>query len=116
MVQGAGHVGFYLVERLVKEGAKVMVSGINNDRLKKLDRCVPGRKWLLLMPYMTSRWISYAPLRFGRHRERDDTISKLVRYHRRCCNNQLKKSHKHGEALVQRNITYAPDFLINAGG
>ncbi len=47
----------------------------------------------------------------------DDTIGKL-----KCnivagaANNQLKDEQKHGMALIERGILYAPDYLINAGG
>jgi leucine dehydrogenase len=47
----------------------------------------------------------------------DDTIPRL-----KCAivagsaNNQLKDEIKHGYMLIDRGITYAPDFLINAGG
>lgn len=115
MVQGAGHVGFYLVERLVKEGAKVMVSDINNDRLKKLTDAFQVEVVAADAVYDQQMDI-YAPCALGAT-VNNDTISKLS-----CgiiagaANNQLKEEHKHGEALVQRNITYAPDFLINAGG
>jgi len=33
-----------------------------------------------------------------------------------CANNQLEDEDKHGAALMNRGIVYAPDFLINAGG
>jgi leucine dehydrogenase len=115
MVQGAGHVGYYLVERLVNEGALVMVSDINQDRLNhltsnfKVDVIAPDQVYDVDMDI-------YAPCALGAT-VNDDTIGKL-----RCsiiagaANNQLKDEKKHGRMLVDRGITYAPDFLINAGG
>ena len=47
----------------------------------------------------------------------DDTIPRL-----RCAvvagaaNNQLLDERRHGEMLRERGITYAPDYVINAGG
>ena len=101
---GCRHVGFYLVERLVKEGAKVMVSDINNDRLKKLTDAFQVEVVAADAVYDQQMDI-YAPCALGAT-VNDDTISKLS-----CgiiagaANNQLKEEHKHGEALVQRNIT-----------
>jgi leucine dehydrogenase len=34
----------------------------------------------------------------------------------RCNCNQLAVEEKHGKALIEKGIIYAPDFLINAGG
>jgi Glutamate dehydrogenase/leucine dehydrogenase len=58
----------------------------------------------------------YAPCALGATLN-DDTIPRL-----KCsivagaANNQLKDELKHGYMLLDRKITYAPDFLINAGG
>src|SRR5690606_8101614 len=46
----------------------------------------------------------------------DDTLPQLkARIVAGCANNQLKEA-RHGEALRQRGILYAPDYVINAGG
>ena len=58
----------------------------------------------------------YAPCALGATIN-DETIGKL-----KCnivagaANNQLKDEQKHGMALIERGILYAPDYLINAGG
>jgi leucine dehydrogenase len=47
----------------------------------------------------------------------DETINRLkVSVIAGAANNQLKDETKHGYMLMDRSITYAPDFLINAGG
>ena len=33
-----------------------------------------------------------------------------------CANNQLEDEERHGRMLQERNILYAPDYIINAGG
>ena len=58
----------------------------------------------------------YAPCALGAT-VNDETIGRL-----RCsiiagaANNQLKDELRHGYMLMDRSITFAPDFLINAGG
>lgn len=58
----------------------------------------------------------YAPCALGAT-VNDDTIPKL-----KCsviagsANNQLANEDKHGRALMEKGILYAPDFLVNAGG
>lgn len=115
VVQGAGHVGTYLIEHLVKEGAEVYVSDIFEDKLvaitKSFDVKVVGPEDLYDMDMDI-----YAPCALGATLN-DRTIPKL-----KCAivagaaNNQLDEEDKHAEMLKDRGIIYAPDFLINSGG
>ena len=58
----------------------------------------------------------YAPCALGATLN-DTTIPRLkCRVIAGAANNQLKDEMKHGYMLIDRGITYAPDFLINAGG
>lgn len=115
LVQGVGNVGYYLVGYLIKDGAEVIISDIHDDRIKKVTNeykvsIVPADK-----VYSTDMDI-YAPCALGAT-VNDETIDML-----KCsiiagaANNQLKVESKHGKRLIERNILYAPDFLINAGG
>jgi leucine dehydrogenase len=115
LVQGVGHVGQYLVGHLVNAGAKVYITDINEARIKEtIDahgvEFVPADKmWDLDLDI-------YAPCALGATIN-DDTLSKM-----KCpiiagaANNQLELEEKHGQALIEKGIVYAPDFLINAGG
>jgi leucine dehydrogenase len=115
MVQGAGHVGYFLVERLVKEGAQVMVSDINQDRLKHLTNQFKAEVINPDEVYDVDMDI-YAPCALGATIN-DDTIQRLsCQIIAGAANNQLKEEQKHGRLLVDKDVTYAPDFLINAGG
>lgn len=115
LVQGVGNVGFHLVERLLKEEAVVMISDLSEDRIKKVTA---GHNVAVVdkdAVYDTEMDI-YAPCALGAVIN-DETINKL-----KCsvvagaANNQLKDELKHGRALIDRGIVYAPDYLINAGG
>lgn len=114
-VQGIGHVGESLVEHLTNEGAKVTIADINQERLEevrsKYDVTIYGGKDI----YSESMDI-YAPCALGATIN-DETINKLqADIIAGAANNQLADENKHGKMLQERNIMYAPDFLINAGG
>jgi leucine dehydrogenase len=114
-VQGIGQVGYHLVELLVKENAKVFITDLAEERVKNLahEFGVTGVDQASI--YDIDMDI-FAPCALGASLN-DDTIPRL-----KCAmiagaaNNQLKDEIKNGYMLVDSNITFAPDFLINAGG
>ena len=58
----------------------------------------------------------YAPCALGATLN-DETIPQLkCQIVAGAANNQLAEETKHGKAVLDRGIIYAPDFLINAGG
>lgn len=114
-VQGVGQVGMHLVDHLVKEGAKVSITDISEEKVKMLvDKY--GVSAVGMDDIYDMDMDIYAPCALGASIN-DNTIPRL-----KCAiiagaaNNQLKDEHKHGYMLIDRSITYAPDFLINAGG
>ena len=115
MVQGAGNVGIHLVGFLTKENARVMVSDIFEDKLNKVTS---EYKVEVIDPqsvYDTEMDI-YAPCALGAT-VNSDTLEQLrCRVIAGAANNQLADEKVHGEAVRQKGIVYAPDFLINAGG
>lgn len=115
LVQGVGHVGMYLVEDLVKEGAKVMISDISEDKLRKISSefgatVVPNDE------IFDVDMDIYAPCALGATLN-DNTIPRLkCQIIAGAANNQLADEEKHGYMLMDKGIIYAPDFVINAGG
>ena len=115
LVQGIGNVGGYLVEYLTKENAKVMVSDINQEKLKSIAQTY-GSEIISTENVYDQDIDIYAPCALGAT-VNDETIDKL-----KCsviagaANNQLADEDKHGKLLIEKGIVYAPDFLINAGG
>lgn len=115
LVQGVGHVGQYLVEHLTKAGAEVFISDIDQ---KKIQETVDAHSCKVVAPneIFDIDLDIYAPCALGATIN-DESIPKL-----KCeivagaANNQLKDEEKHGRALMEKDILYAPDFLINAGG
>lgn len=114
-VQGAGQVGKYLIEYLLKEGANVMVTDIFPDKLNQLAKKTGATAIDPAHIYDVDMDI-YAPCALGATIN-DETIDRL-----KCqviaggANNQLRDEEKHGQILLEKGIIYAPDFLINAGG
>ena len=113
-VQGLGSVGFYLCEYLHKEGAKLIVTDINQDAVSRAVAQFNATAVGLDEIYAVDADI-YAPCALGATIN-DITIPQLkCKIIAGCANNQLKES-RHGELLRQKGILYAPDYVINAGG
>lgn len=116
LVQGAGHVGQYLIGHLVAEGAKVLVSDIDKNKLNMVTEKYPSVEVVDNNNIFDLDIDIYAPCALGATLN-DDSIGKL-----KCAivagaaNNQLADENIHGPLLVKKGILYAPDFLINAGG
>ncbi len=115
MVEGVGKVGGHLVEMLVKDGAKVTVADVNQEAIKEMVKKFDVGTCELNQIHDQDIDI-YAPCALGATLN-DDTISRL-----KCAivagaaNNQLADEKRNGQQLVDKNILYGPDFLINAGG
>jgi leucine dehydrogenase len=116
MVQGAGHVGQYLVGHLVDAGATVYITDINKDRLQETTSKYAAVKVITPEAMWDTDFDIYAPCALGATIN-DDSLTKM-----KCAiiagaaNNQLAVEEKHGRVLIEKGIVYAPDFLINAGG
>jgi len=114
-VQGVGHVGEYLVKHLAAEGAKVYITDINEELLKRAATTYKAEVVGLNDIYDLDMDI-YAPCALGATIN-DETLSRL-----KCsiiagaANNQLKQEDKHGKIVMEKGLIYAPDFMINAGG
>jgi leucine dehydrogenase len=114
-VQGVGQVGMHLVEYLVKENAKVWITDISEEKVRDAANRFKVTAVEQDAIYDVDADI-YAPCALGATLN-DHTIPRL-----KCsivagaANNQLKDEIRHSYMLQDRGITYAPDFLINAGG
>jgi len=115
-VQGAGHVGMYLVDYLVKEGANVTISDIYEDRIREVTGKHSSVKVVDPDSVYDIDMDIYAPCALGAT-VNDETLNRL-----KCsiiagaANNQLATESVHGPAVRAKGMLYAPDFLINAGG
>ncbi|SDS91838.1 leucine dehydrogenase [Paenibacillaceae bacterium GAS479] len=114
LVQGLGKVGRRLCRYLYEDGARILVSDLNPKAEADAIRLYGARRVRADRVYGTACDI-FAPCAAGGILD-DRTIPKL-----KCsiiagaANNQLRME-RHGELVEERNILYAPDFIVNAGG
>ncbi|MDB4951232.1 MAG: leucine dehydrogenase [Gemmatimonadetes bacterium] len=113
-VQGVGHVGYYLCQNLASEGAKLIVTDIDQDRVKAVVKEF-GAQAVGLNDIYGVKANVYAPSALGAT-VNDETIPQLkVDIVAGAANNVLKEE-RHGDLLHEKGILYAPDYVINAGG
>lgn len=113
-LQGVGSVGWHVLEQLEGTGARVWVADIDADRVQTaVDRfgvtaVDPDR-------IHAQEVEVYCPCALGAV-VNDRSISELrCRIIAGSANNQLHEE-RHGDALYEMGILYAPDYIINAGG
>lgn len=113
-VQGLGSVGYSLCEKLHHAGAKLIVTDINQETLnraeKELQATVVGLDAIHAQDVDV-----FSPCALGASINKntfDDIKASIIAG---CANNQLAED-KFDEALKERGILYAPDYVINAGG
>ncbi|RKQ37740.1 Leu/Phe/Val dehydrogenase [Oceanobacillus halophilus] len=113
-VQGVGSVAYSLCEHLHKEGAKLIVTDINKEAVK---RAIDAFDATAVEPediYDTECDI-YSPCALGATIN-DETINRIrAKVIAGSANNQLKSA-IHGDTIHEKGIIYAPDYIINAAG
>lgn len=113
-IQGLGSVGYYLCEHLHKAGAKLVVTDLNEQALEKV-KAEFGAEVVGLNAIYDQDVDIYAPCALGATIN-DTTIDRIkAKIVAGCANNQLAEP-RHDQALLERGILYAPDYVINAGG
>ncbi|HVE44224.1 MAG TPA: Glu/Leu/Phe/Val dehydrogenase dimerization domain-containing protein [Gammaproteobacteria bacterium] len=113
-IQGAGHVGYYLAKEMHALGAKIMMTDINPQLLK---RCVEEFDAEICRPdeiYQVKADV-FAPCALGAVLNLSTIGALQVSIVAGSANNQLAH-YRYSSLLQERGILYAPDFLINAGG
>ena len=113
-VQGLGGVGGNLCKELVERGAKIIVADINPSRVQSIcDQF--GAEAVNIDSILLQEVDIVSPCALGGAITLE-LVSKLrARAVVGGANNQLS-SPKVGQALFDRSIVYAPDYLINSGG
>jgi len=113
-VQGVGHVGIYLCRLLRDAGAELFVADVNGAHLKQVTDEMP-------VTVLSPRDILFAdvdilaPCALGNILT-SATIPKIrAKIVAGAANNQLSTA-ADGKRLMDRNVLYAPDYVINAGG
>lgn len=116
-VQGVGETGLHLVKYLIEDGAgKIYAADINEKRLKVLKKNFPQVEIVDPNEIMFKNVDVFVPCALGGGLN-DETIPKIeARIICGTANNILLEEEKHADMLKEKNILYAPDFVVNAGG
>lgn len=113
-VQGVGNVAYHLCRHLHEEGARLIVTDINKEAVKRAVDDF-GAKAVDPDEIYSVDCDIYAPCALGATIN-DETIPQIkAKVIAGSANNQLKES-KHGDIIHEKGIVYAPDYVINAGG
>jgi len=113
-VQGCGHVGYFLAKELHEAGAKLIVTDIDPERVKRVASEFGARAVGPEEIYGVQAEI-FAPCALGAIIN-DKTVPQLkVAIVAGAANNVLLEE-RHGDALEEKGILYAPDYVANAGG
>jgi len=113
-IQGCGATGSYLAGMLAEAGAELVCADVHAPSAQRLaDQ--HGAAVVAPDAIYDQEVDVFAPCALGAIIN-DDTVRRLrARVVCGLANNQLARD-EHGEALRQREILYAPDYVANAGG
>lgn len=110
-VQGVGDVGQLLVDELVREEARVTVTDVRYDALKVVQDRHPDVKIVRPDEILGLDCFVLSPCAVGRILN-DETIPKLKCKVVAGAASDLLEAARHADALKERGILYAPDFVI----
>lgn len=114
-IQGAGHVSSHLAKFLADENADLYICDIYEDKVNEVAQMTGAEVVDPDNIYGLDVDI-FSPCALGGV-VNDETIPEF-----KCdiiagaANNVLDEEEKHGNVLLDKNIIYAPDYVINAGG
>jgi len=113
-VQGCGNVATHLCALLHKEGARLIVTDIDAAKVRRVVEATGATAVAPEVIYDQAADI-YSPNALGAT-VNDDTLARLkVEIIAGGANNQLAEE-RHGRALEERGLMYAPDYVVNGGG
>ena len=113
-VQGVGAVGLDLCRRLAAEGAELVVADLDAGAAARAADEL-GASVVAPADIYDQEAEIFAPCALGAVLD-DDSVGRLkASVVAGAANNQLAED-RHGVALAERGILYAPDYVINAGG
>lgn len=113
-IQGVGSVGGALAERLAAAGARLVIADINQDLARELGQRL-GAKVVKAEAIFDADAEVFAPCALGGALN-DDTVPRIrAKVIVGGANNQLGNP-RVGQYLHAKEVLYAPDYVVNAGG
>jgi leucine dehydrogenase len=116
LVQGAGNVGRHLIDHIIEDGAIVLIADISQEKIKMVTDRHSSVTVVDSHDLFNQEFDIYAPCALGASVNTTSIAAMKCPIIAGAANNQLADEHVHGPMLVEKGITYVPDFLINAGG
>lgn len=114
-IQGLGAVGLHLAEHLYKVGAKIIATDVREESIVTAKELIPEITIVQPEDIFAVEADIFAPCAMGAQLN-DNTIPQLkAEIICGAANNQLAEP-RHEDALGQKGILYAPDYVVNAGG
>lgn len=113
-IQGVGNVGAHLARDLAAHGCQLFLSDINQDKATQLAAEL-GAKAIPAAEIIDAPVDVFAPCALGGVLSEESVPRLRCRIVAGAANNQLAHSGI-ADLLLRRNILYAPDYAINAGG
>ena len=113
-IQGVGHVGGFLAEKLHAAGAKLVIADVDTDALRAVTEATGAR---VVDPdaIFDCEAQVFAPCALGGA----ISLASLSRLKAKVvaggANNQIATAEA-GRALFEKGLIYAPDYVINGGG
>lgn len=113
-IQGVGHVGAYLADKLHAAGAKLIITDVNEVALRE----VAARTGALVVPpaaIFDAAADVFAPCALGGAISTETLPRLKAKVIAGGANNQLTDAEV-GRAVFERGLLYLPDYVINGGG
>jgi leucine dehydrogenase len=112
-VVGLGHVGSRVAKLCAKDGAKLVVADVDRSKRRLAEEL--GASWTTTTRALDAKVDVLAPCALGGFLD-DETVPRLrCRVIAGAANNQLADD-RIADLLADRQILWAPDFVVNAGG
>lgn len=113
-VQGTGNVGMHLCRLLADAGAKLIVADVDRHRVEQVTLAL-GARAVSVEEIIGVEADVFAPCALGGVLDAASIPRLRARIVCGGANNQLA-TESDGQMLLDRGITYAPDYVVNAGG
>ena len=113
-IQGVGHVGAYLAQKLHAAGAKLVIADVNEDALRQVAAAT-GATVVPPGAIFDAEAEVFAPCALGGAISAETLPRLKARVIAGGANNQLADAET-GRAVYDRGLLYLPDYVINGGG
>lgn len=113
-IQGLGHVGYHLCKELSEQGAQLFITDHHAERMMRCQDEFNAQTVLSTEIHRVPCDV-FSPCALGSAINANNINEIQAKIIAGSANNQLE-SPQMGQQLMQRDILYAPDYVINAGG